>query len=68
MKKAKGKAIVNATAKALTSRTVWTIIASLVLTGFQQFQPFMDANTYMVVSGILGLMATYFKVNPSQKY
>lgn len=53
---------------ALKSRTVWTIIVMFVIGGVQATEPFLSTQAFLFVSGLLSLLATYFKIKPSQAY
>lgn len=52
----------------LKSRTFWTILAMFIVGGVNAIVPFMPAEAQTIVMGVLGLLATYFHVNPSQNY
>lgn len=54
--------------KALKSRTVWTIMALFLINGFNAISAELSPEVLAVVNPILGLLAIYFKVSPSQKY
>lgn len=54
--------------QALTSKTVWTLVALFVIGGVQNIEPFMPAQVATMVDGVLVSLAVYFKVNPSQLY
>jgi len=54
--------------KLLKSRTVWTIVAMFVIGGFEGVRDVIPAVYQVYLYGGLGLLATYFKLNPSQKY
>ena len=54
--------------QAFTSRTVWTIIALVIINGVPSVTEMIPASIVPAVNIVLGLLATYFKVNPSQKY
>jgi len=50
----------------ITSRTVWTIVFMLVFNLIPNLplnQPLKD-----LINGIFGIVAVYFKLNPSQNY
>lgn len=53
---------------ALKSRTVWTVVAMFVTGGVGAVSSLIPAGAMVYVQGILGLMAVYFKLNPSQTY
>lgn len=54
--------------KALKSRTMWVLYFTAILGAMQALQPFMDAQTYMLVNTVLLALAGYFKLAPSQNY
>lgn len=54
--------------KYLKSRTVWVVIFTFILNGFQAIQGSINPDIYMFINGILGMLAIYFKINPSQTY
>ncbi len=53
---------------ALGSRTFWTIAIAIVINTINANTKFIPANILDIVNPILGLLATYFHVNPSQNY
>ena len=54
--------------KILKSRTVWVILATFVFAGFEGVREFIPVALQVYVYGGLGLLATYFKIHPSQSY
>ena len=54
--------------KLIKSRTVWVILATFVLAGFEGIREFIPVALQVYVYGGLGLLATYFKLDPSQDY
>jgi len=50
------------------SRTFYTILAMFVVAGANAVLPVLPPAVSTVVSAILGIMAVYFHVNPSQTY
>jgi len=52
----------------LQSRTFWTIVVAIVVNTINANQQFIPVNILDIVNPILGLMATYFHVNPAQNY
>lgn len=54
--------------KALTSRTVWTLIFQFVTNGFLAISGNFDPATVLIVNAVFSAVATYFKLNPSQRY
>jgi len=53
---------------ALKSRTTWTIVALFLFNGITAVSKFVPPNDLPIINGILGFLAIYFKVNPSQDY
>lgn len=58
----------NTIITALKSRTVWTIVAMFVIGGVNAVSALIPAGGLVYVQGVLGLLAIYFKLNPSQAY
>ena len=54
--------------KVLTSRTTWTIIVMFLIGGVHAVTQFIPVGFVTPIEGILGFLAIYFKVNPSQNY
>lgn len=54
--------------KALTSRTIWTLVAMVVIAGVPAIKDQIPATIQPVVQLVLALLAGYFKLNPSQSY
>ena len=54
--------------QALTSKTVWTIVALVVINGLPSVREMLPASIVPFLDIVLGLAATYFKVTPSQQY
>lgn len=54
--------------KALKSRTVWTIFAMFLIGGVSAVTQFIPPAFLPYIEGGLGLVATYFKLKPSQDY
>lgn len=54
--------------KALKSRTVWTIALIFVVGGTEALVGVVPDTLTTPILFVLSVMATYFKVNPSQKY
>jgi len=50
------------------SRTFWTVFAMFVIGGGNAIDPVLPVAFQPVLLGVLGVMATYFHVNPSQQY
>jgi hypothetical protein len=55
-------------AKLFKSRTVWTIILMFLIGGTEALGGLIPGDFQTFVLGLLGAMATYFKLNPSQDY
>ena len=53
---------------AVKSKTTWTIVAMFLIGGVNAVASFIPSDFQSVVMGALGLLAVYFKVNPSQNY
>lgn len=58
----------NRILQALTSRTVWTIVALIIINGVPAVTHLLPASIVPGVDAVLGLLAMYFKVTPSQPY
>ncbi len=58
----------NTIKTALMSRTFWMIVAMFIIGGFQSIQSMIPAGSIVYVQGFLGMLAVYFKLNPSQNY
>lgn len=54
--------------KALRSRTVWTIIIMFIIGGTEAVTGLIPESVTAPVLFVLGLLATYFKLSPSQRY
>lgn len=54
--------------KILKSRTVWTIALMFVIGGTEAIAQFIPDNIETLILGGLALLATYFKIHPSQDY
>lgn len=52
----------------LKSRTFWTIVVLFLTGGFQAITNYLPAEVYLFITGGLALLASYFKISPSQKY
>lgn len=53
---------------AVKSRTVWTVVAMFLVGGVSAVQSFIPVQYTGLVEGVLGLLAMYFHINPSQEY
>lgn len=49
--------------QALKSRTILTIIAMFIIGGFQAIEGTIPENVYLLINGVLSLLAIYFRVN-----
>lgn len=54
--------------KAMKSRTVWTILFLFFLNGINSISSEISPDVMAVINPVLGLLAIYFKVSPSQEY
>lgn len=54
--------------KLFFSRTNWTIFIIFLVNGVTAIHGFIPAHWLPVVDGALGILAIYFKMNPSQNY
>lgn len=54
--------------KALTSRTVWTIVFQFITNGFLAISGNFDPTLVLIINAVFSMVATYFKLNPSQTY
>lgn len=54
--------------KLIQSRTVWTIVVMALVSIAQAYEPKMSPDVFTLIMSVLGAMAAYFKVNPSQEY
>lgn len=54
--------------KMFFSRTVWTIVIMFIVGGVQALEPALSPGFFIAIQGLLSILATYFKLNPSQKY
>ena len=50
------------------SRTFWTLVVLFVVNGVGAIQASIPADILRVVNMVLGMLTTYFHVNPSQNY
>lgn len=58
----------NKISLALKSKTFWTIAVAIVVNTINANNQFIPTNVLDILNPILGLMASYFHVNPSQNY
>ncbi|MDE2232892.1 MAG: hypothetical protein KGJ90_02055 [Patescibacteria group bacterium] len=52
----------------LFSKTFWTIVAMFIVGGGNAIVPVLPPAVQAIFLGLLGILATYFHVNPSQVY
>lgn len=52
----------------LKSRTVWTIIALVVVNGVPSVKDLIPVQWLPALDLVLGLLATYFRVKPRQEF
>jgi hypothetical protein len=50
------------------SRTVWTVIALVLINGIPAVASYIPESVKPIVDTLLGLLAVYFRVNPKQEY
>ena len=53
---------------ALKSRTFWTIVVVFALNTVQVYGHYFQPDFMTLLNGILGALAVYFKITPSQQY
>lgn len=58
----------NKISLALKSRTFWTVALVVLINTVNANSSLMGPHTLDIVNTILGLLITYFHVNPSQVY
>lgn len=54
--------------KAVTSRTVWTVLVMVAINVVPVVGDYLNPMTLDLINAILGALAIYFKVSPSKKY
>jgi len=54
--------------KIVKSRTVWVVVVMFLVGGVEAISGFIPGGFLPLVEGALGVLAIYFKVNPSQDY
>lgn len=54
--------------KLLKSRTVWTIVIMFLIAGIDGIKDMMNPALFDFLMAGLGVVAVYFKINPSQSY
>lgn len=54
--------------KALRSRTFWTIVMMFLIGGTEAISGLVPDELTTPILFVLGALATYFKLRPSQKY
>lgn len=58
----------NKLVQILKSRTFWTLVVLFVINGVDGIRESIPSNIGTLVDLVLGVLATYFHVNPSQQY
>lgn len=58
----------NTITTALKSRTFWTVVVMFIIGGTNAIASFIPAGFETPLMAVLGLVATYFHLNPSQNY
>lgn len=53
---------------ALKSRTVWTVVLLVITNGLSAFSGNIQPDVLVLINTVLGALAVYFKVSPSQTY
>jgi hypothetical protein len=53
---------------ALKSRTVWTIVFMVVTNIVSLLSGILSQEALTLINTVLGALAVYFKLNPTQKY
>lgn len=54
--------------KIFFSRTIWTIVLMFFIGGVQELKSFFTPEAFIAIQGGLSVLATYFKLFPSQSY
>jgi len=54
--------------QALKSRTVWTIIALVLVNGVPSTRDLIPPAYFPYLDTLLGLLAIYFRINPRQQF
>lgn len=57
--------ILSLVKKTLSSRTVWTIGIIVAMSIVQSIEQFIPADTFIMLTSMLGSLAVYFRVNTS---
>jgi hypothetical protein len=60
--------MMNKIIKVLKSRTFWTIVVLVLFNGVSSIRNLVAPEYQPILDILLGLAATYFHINPSQKY
>lgn len=58
----------NKIALAFRSRTFWTIVVIVLINTLPQVKQYFPQGLYDVVNPVLGFLAAYFHISPSQDY
>ena len=54
--------------KIFKSKTNWTIVVMFLIGGFEAVGSFIPDSLLTLILGGLGMLAVFFKMNPSQDY
>lgn len=54
--------------KLIKSRTFWTIVIMFLVGGIQSIHAVFPGDWATVAEGFLGMLATFYHLNPSQNY
>ena len=54
--------------KALKSRTNWVIALTFLVNTSPLITPYVSGETMVLINSVLGALAVYFKMSPSQDY
>lgn len=54
--------------QALKSRTILTIVGLFIIGGFQAIEGTIPENVYLLVSGVLSVLAIYFRISPKVSF
>jgi hypothetical protein len=54
--------------KVVKSRTFWTLVAMFITNGISGIREHLNPGWLTTIDSVLGILAVYFHVNPSQNY
>ena len=54
--------------QALKSRTFWTLVVMFIINGISGIRENINPGWLTTIDSVLGILAAYFHVNPSQNY